>query len=112
VLQLFKLEKLEIKVYTDRKRKAYHDSFKVMFNPESYSQSYENVFNSLQGINTSGRSASYSLSKPSDLSLKLILDSTGVTEYGLTRLLGGGKDVTKMVQQFLELTTLMDGDQT
>jgi hypothetical protein len=107
VLQLFKLEKLEIQVFDTRDRTSPSDTFKVMFNPESYTQSYENVFNALQGINTSGRSARYSLSKPSDLSLKLILDSTGVTEYGLA---DAPKDVSKRVKEFLELTAYMDGD--
>jgi len=114
VLQLFKLEKLEIQVFSTRERTVPSDSFKVMFNPESYTQSYENVFNALQGINTSGRSAKYSLSKPSDLSLKLILDRTGATEYGLSSLMGAlsgtSKDVSQMVQEFLELTAYMDGD--
>lgn len=108
-LSLFKLEKLKIQAYSSRLRTdAMPKTFTVMFNPESYSQSYENVFNNLQGINTSGRSAKYSLSKPSDLSLKLIIDGTGVSSYGLS--LGPSIDVTDEVAKFLELTAYMDGD--
>jgi hypothetical protein len=113
VLQLFKLEKLEFKVFKDRERTkpvVPNSDFRVMFNPESYSQSYENVFNALQGINTSSNKARYSLSKPSDLKLKLIFDGSGVTEYGLSKLLGAGKPVPKMVQEFLESTAEMDGN--
>lgn len=106
-LNLFKLEKLKIHVYSNRKRTGTpDDSFEVMFNPESYTQTYENEFSRKQGINTSGRSARYSLSKPSDLSLKIILDGTGVTEYGGVRRM----DVNKEVQQFLSLTCYMDGE--
>ncbi len=113
LLNLFKLEKLKVQVFSTRERlgkPASKDIFEVMFNPESYSQSFENVFSSSQGINTSGREARYSLSKPSNLSLKLIIDGTGVSNYGAENLLSGIKDVYKEVQRFLELTSYMDGD--
>lgn len=109
LLNLFKLEKLKIHVYENRKRFGLpKDTFEVMFNPESYTFKYENVFSKAQGINTSGRTAKYALSKPSRLSLKIILDGTGVSEYGIS-LLGKKKDVYKQVQKFLDLTAYMDG---
>ncbi|MDJ0715446.1 MAG: hypothetical protein QNJ54_14670 [Prochloraceae cyanobacterium] len=112
----FKLEKLKIQVYEHRGRtgKA-QDTFEVMFNPESYSLKYENIYQYQQGINTSGKEAKYSLSKPQILSLKLILDDTGVTaDYALGALalaekIVGKNDVYKRVQRFLELTSYMDG---
>ncbi len=115
----FKLEKLKILVYGNRLRIGRpQDTFEVMFNPESYSLKYENVYQSDQGNNTSGRTAKYSLSKPQTLSLKLILDDTGVADYGLSGLataafvsqIQGKKDVYKQVHKFLQLTTYMDGD--
>lgn len=97
------------------------ETFEAMFNPESYSLKYENKYHCHQGINTSARSAKYSLSKPSELSLKLILDNSGVVANpGLTNALLTGSallskikaknDVHKRVQRFLELTTAMDGE--
>lgn len=115
----FKLEKLKILAYQDENRTGRaKDTFEVMFNPESYSLKYENVYQKYQGINTSGRTARYSISKPNNLSLKLILDDTGVADYGLygfagASLLGhvsGTKDVYKQVERFLEVTTTMDGN--
>ncbi|NES68525.1 MAG: hypothetical protein F6K24_26470 [Okeania sp. SIO2D1] len=115
----FKLEKLKIYVYKDRSRNDFFkDTFEVMFNPESYSLKYENVYQSYQGINTSGREAKYSLTKPQNLSLKLILDDTGVADYGMFGLGVGGfvgkligkKDVYEQVQYFLQLTTDMNGE--
>ncbi len=121
-----KLEKLKIHVYKDRKRSKDQEvegsPFKVMFNPDSYSLKYENVFQAHQGINTSAREAKYSLSKPSTLSLKLILDNSGVVEasswrYSTGTLLTGsalvdrirGKnDISKRVAKFLSLTSYMD----
>ena len=106
----FKLEKLKIQVYKKANRLGLpQDTFKVMFNPESYSLKYENVYQSnyYQGINTSGKSAKYSHSKPQNLSLKLILDNTGVTDSIPS--LGLKKDVYKQVNRFLKLTTNMDG---
>lgn len=110
LLNLFKLEKLKIHVYDDAKRIGRgSDTFEVMFNPDSYSLNYENVFDKKQGINTSGRSAKYAMSKPTKLSAKLIIDGTGVNVYGLS-VFGKPKDVYKEVQQFLEFTSFMDGD--
>ncbi|MEH1945269.1 MAG: hypothetical protein V7L01_34335 [Nostoc sp.] len=114
----FKLEKLKILVYGNRLRFGLpQDTFEAMFNPESYSLRYENVYQKYQGVNTSGRTAKYSLSKPQKLSLKLILDDTGVADYGLSGFataafvgkLKGTKDIYKQVNRFLQLTTYMDG---
>lgn len=112
LLDLFKLEKLKIQVFSDRERIGSPlpgQTFEVMFNPESYSQSYENVFQKTQAINTSGSEAKYAMSKPSDLSLKLIIDGTGVSTYGITNVLGGKMDVYKKVEDFLQKTSYMDG---
>ena len=114
----FKLEKLKIHVYGNRRRIGLpQETFEAMFNPESYSLKYENVYETYQGINTSGRTAKYSLSKPQNLSLKLILDDTGVADYGglgfatasLVGKLKGKKDIYKQVNRFLQLTNYMDG---
>ncbi len=111
-----KLEKLKIHVYKDKKRDSKPNTFEAMFNPESYSLKYENVYQGFQGINTSGREAKYSLTKPEELSLKLILDDTGVQGYfglamaALVSNVVGLNDVYKQVQRFLKLTCYMDGD--
>ncbi len=113
----FKLEKLKIHVYKDRERKTKaNEPFEVMFNPESYSLKYENIYQCKQGINTSGKEAKYSSSKPKILSLKLILDDTGVVaDYALGALalaekIEGKNDVYKRFQRFLKLTTYMQGE--
>lgn len=117
----FQLEKLKIHVYDDRRRVGSPgDTFEAMFNPESYSLQYENVFQAYQGINTSGREVKYSLSKPSELSLELLLDDSGVipktgatgtifTGSALVKKLRGQNDVYSQVQRFLQLTNYMDG---
>ncbi|NEQ10443.1 MAG: LysM peptidoglycan-binding domain-containing protein [Moorea sp. SIO4E2] len=120
----FKLEKLKILAYKVTKHEdkvikgEFFGTFEAMFNPESYSLKYENVYQKYQGINTTGRTARYSLSKPQNLSLKLILDDTGVADYGAlgfatASLVGnvlGTKDIYQQVNHFLELTTYMNGD--
>ncbi len=108
---LFKIEKLKITAYNDRERNIEDNTFEAMFNPESYSLRYETVFQEIQGLNTSGREAKYSLSKPNKLSLKIILDDSGVTDFGAVMLPGlcKDKDVYKQVRKFLKLTYTMDG---
>src|SRR3954466_9584715 len=87
----FKLHKLKIKAYGSRLRSGLpQDTFVVMFNPTSLSMRHENVFQKLQGINTSGRRAMYSHSRAKELQLDLVLDGTGVTDFGITTLLGKG----------------------
>jgi len=110
LLDIFKLEKLKIYSYEDAKRIKHDDVFEVMFNPESYSLSYENVYDPKQGINTTGSPAHYSISKPAQLSLKIIFDGTGVNTYGWTNLREGRTAVEAHVEAFLEQTTNMDGN--
>ncbi len=122
-----KLEKLTIKSYKTADREAIQgpkmfgdDSnfdpivFKAMFNPESYSLNFQNVYSRKQGINTSGREAKYSLTLPEKINLKLILDGTRVDEYQnliSTRLRGKKEhDVNTRVKHFLEMAGYMDGE--
>jgi len=101
---LFKLEKLKIHIYDDRKRIGMPQAtFEAMFNPEFYSLKCANQYQDSQGINSSGASLKYSLSRPSEMSLKLILDGTGVAVVG-------SKNVYKEVEYFLKLTTKMNGN--
>jgi hypothetical protein len=111
-LPSFKLEKLNINVYGNRLRIGLpKSSFEVMFNPESFSMKHENVFEKLQGINTSGRTARYSHSRSDQLALTLLIDGTGVSDYLALTLLGFGHDpVAKQIETLLELCFYMDGD--
>ncbi len=59
-----------------------------MFNPESYSLAYQNEFSKPQGINSSGKGIKYILSKPANLSLKIIIDGTGASEIGISPIVG------------------------
>jgi len=109
LLNVSKLEKLKILSYNNRKRTGKPQQFEVMFNPESYSFSYENVYDKKQALNSTGKPAGYSISRPRQLSIKIILDATGVNNYGLSVGSETTIDVYRQVQTFLELTTLMDG---
>lgn len=108
-----KLEKLTIVSHKNTNGTGQDQTFEAMFNPESYSLHYQNVYDHMQGINTSGRKARYSLTKPERLQLKLILDGTRVDEYQnpISIRLRGKKDhdVYHRVQDFLEMTSYMDG---
>ncbi len=109
LLKLFKLEKLKMEVYpkSDRSGRP-EDVLEVMFNPESYSLSYENVFSKVQPPNSSGNAARYQMSKPAKLSLKIIVDGTGVSDHGIIAL-AKPKKVKDGVKQFLEAAFYMDG---
>lgn len=83
VKNVYKLEKLKIKAYSKSERITQTtEPFEVMFNPESYCMNHEVSYKTDQGINTSGASAKYSLTKPRELFLKLIFDDTGIVSHG------------------------------
>jgi hypothetical protein len=113
ILPRFKLEKLKIRVYKTATR-AEDDlvsTFKVMYNPESFSMKHANAYHKFQGINTSSRKALYSYSRSEELALDLILDGTGVGDFGASTLFGKGTpSVSKQVDQFLKLCFEMDGN--
>jgi hypothetical protein len=119
----WKLEKLTIYSYSNVARTENKKQFEVMFNPDSYSLSYENIYSGYQALNTSGRVSKYILSKPSNLSLKLIFDGTGVSEFSLPlsetyfdpvfelrRPWANTQTVTQRIDEFVKLTAVMDGD--
>lgn len=108
----FKLQKLQINVYGNRRRIGLPQAtFTVMFNPATFTMHHENKFEPYQGINTSSRRARYSYSPANALKLDLVFDGTGVTDMGITTLLGKGtKSVAEQIDKFLQLCLLMDGN--
>ncbi len=108
---LFKLEKLKIKAYKARTRSTADQvgTFEAMFNPESFKQKYEILYGKHQGFNATNKKVNYSRSKPRELSLKLLLDGTGVEELGFKKL-GPRQTVAERVKRFLDLTFRMNGE--
>ena len=124
-----KLEKLKIKSFLAGKRGnevfyALNKTYEAWFNPESYSFRYENEFQPVQGINTAGNGAKYSLTRSRTLSLKLIIDDTSATSgiasgasstsFSRTsrRFLQKKtpKTIHDQVEEFLDIAARMDGD--
>lgn len=110
-LDLFKLEKLTISGFTTDKRagKPPPDMvFEAMFNPATYSQTYSSVWAKLPGVNASGARLYYQRSEPSDLTLDLVLDGTGVDEMGIVTLIAP-KTVDERLQSFLQVAYTYNG---
>lgn len=87
-----------------------NDIFTVMFNPESFSQTYTNEYGSVADINNKNEKTKFVKSRPSNFRLKIIIDGTGVTNLGISNLpiLGDDSDVYTKVDKFLKLTWLPD----
>lgn len=110
---LFKLHKLKIVSYSDPERATGQSSgeFEAMFNPASITIAYKNKFDTQQGLSTTGAEARYTGSTVDSVSLKLILDGTGVTDFGLDIWRGKGTaSVTEQVKSFLDLCYHMKED--
>ncbi len=96
----FKLQKLEICAYKDEKRTGTPVLvFEAMFNPASYSQAYPIHWTSQKVADTGKTRLVSDCRPPRELSLKLVLDGTGVTEMGVRAL--GRKSVEKRVKELL-----------
>lgn len=110
--RLVKLEKLKIRVYGNRLRAGLPKStFEVMFNPTSLSTRHRNVYHQLPGINSGGQRATYAHTAAEVLNLRLVIDGTGVTDFGLTKLIGRGTaSVAKQIDEFLAACFYVDGD--
>ncbi|MEM0999653.1 MAG: hypothetical protein AAGN35_21525 [Bacteroidota bacterium] len=114
LLKLNKLEKMVIMVFDKPERATFAPKkYEVMFNPTTYSLTYENNFSKLQGINTTGRPSKFALAPPDTLEVTLIIDGTGVRKIGsqqlLDELFGAEDDVYGEVQDFLQATTEVNG---
>lgn len=56
-------------------------SFEVMFNPESYSETFSTVYKKINTTNSGIEEYAYLKSLPQDFKLKIIIDGTGVSNY-------------------------------
>lgn len=98
------LTKMEIQGFADLKRQRKIGTWTAMFNPQHYRQQFQVDYAKPQGINTSGKALSYTLTPPSLLSFTLLVDGT------TDKVNGSGKSVAKHVEELLNLTKNMNGD--
>lgn len=107
ILDFGKLAKLKIKP-------ASGDPFVVMFNPESYSQTFSTEYRDVKNINTGIEESVYAKTLPQDFKLKIIIDGTGVADYNSEFFPKGWidskKTVLERVKQFLDLAWYPDND--
>lgn len=101
-----KLVKLKVKAFNTAERRGApgkSDVFEAMFNPASYQQTYSIVYSS--GKKAADRQ--YLREAPSELSLTLVLDGTGVDEMGVFAF--GRKSVRERVEDFKRVAYDYDG---
>jgi hypothetical protein len=80
--------------------------FQVMFNPESYTETFSNVYRKKEDVNTGMEEYVYVKTMPQDFKLKIIIDGTGVTNYRSTVFpvfKNSEKSVYEQVNEFLKL---------
>jgi nucleoid-associated protein YgaU len=109
---LLKLQKLKILAFSDGERSQAKKvgTFEAMFNPDSFKQNYAIKYGKNRSPNSSERKGKYVWSEPSELSLDLVLDGSGVSEMGVSLLFGGPKTVSEQIKEFLNLTVHMNGE--
>ena len=80
--------------------------FTVMFNPESYTETFSNLYRTKEDVNTGMEEYVYVKTMPQDFKLKLIIDGTGVTRFNsplFPVLKNMEEDVHEKVNEFLKL---------
>jgi len=107
---LFKLEKLKIEAYSDRARSAKIGEFVAMFNPTTLNQTFDVQYEAASDAGGVCHEARFVRKKPADLSVKLLLDGTGVNEIGLVSLFGARRTVGERISDFLRLAYEVNGD--
>lgn len=109
---LFKLHKLKIEAYSQRARDAASKlgEFEAMFNPTTLSQTFANQYQAADSAGGVCHEARFVRKKPADLSLKLLLDGTGVETIGIITLFGANKTVSQRIADFLALAYRVGGD--
>lgn len=100
---LFKLAKLTIEGFEDESRQGRpQGTFKAQYNPETLSMRHESVYQA-------HRRGQFSYSKPSRLTVDLVIDGTGVDHLGVD-LLAGVPTVAEQIQKFLAVCYQIQGD--
>lgn len=60
---------------------AAEQEFEVMFNPESYTETFSNIYRRKEDVNTGMEEYVYVKTMPQEFKLKIIIDGTGVTNF-------------------------------
>ncbi|MCB0005153.1 MAG: hypothetical protein KDE09_07730 [Anaerolineales bacterium] len=112
-LKPFKLQKLTIEAYEDVERFVRAGAvFRAMYNPESFSLEHTIQHTPNRGLNTTGGANKYLYTPPSTLNLTLIIDGSGVHEFGLAtawRKLRRQNIVDEQIDLFLDLCYNVNG---
>ncbi len=87
------------------------ETFTVMFNPESYSEKFVIKYREKKTARNGVEEYMYVKSLPQDFSLKIIIDTTGVTDFSVPyiSLFNKGENVYTKVNQFLRLAWFPGG---
>jgi nucleoid-associated protein YgaU len=108
---IFKLEKLEIEAFSDPERSAdVGEPFEAMFNPDSLSEALSIAYRAQPGVNDKTAVNHIAEVLPGHLSVKLLLDGSGVGEIGLLSLFGSAPTVEDQIERFKALAYDVNGD--
>ena len=96
------LKKMAIEAFRKADYSGAHETFVVMFNPNTYSQKYEVEYQARQGQGDSGSPQVFGKIKPQEYTFEFLFDGTGTAAEKV--------DVQKTVDRFLTVTGKHDGE--
>jgi hypothetical protein len=104
-----KFVKLKIACYDKRTRinGTEKKSIDVMFNPQSFSQTFANNYAAAQGYKNTAQTTNFISVGSGDLSLSLLFDGTGVTEPAARS--SAARSVPQQVKEFLDVAYVVKG---
>ncbi len=105
------LRKLNIIAYSDKGFKTKIGEQQVPINPESYSQTYQIIYNKKQAPGSSSGSPDYNQTPSQAMKFELVFDGTGVMPTALPGLLPFTEDgIAAQLKTFLNLVFTFNGD--
>jgi len=110
---IFKLEKLKIEAFSKVERDAgskVGEPFVAMFNPESLSEAFSIAYRAARTVGDKKEPAKIEQAPPGSLSVKLLLDGSGVGEIGLINLLAPPPTVEDQIKTFKTLAYALNGE--
>lgn len=106
----FKLEKLKIKAFSVKETgdggedHTVKGDLTVMFNPTTYSRKFTNVFRTEASSDGEKSQAKLGYREADNLNLELIIDGTGVADFGFETIAGiGTESVPEQIEKIVDL---------
>jgi phage tail protein X len=106
-----KLQKMEIKAYSDPEFSSFVGKFTVDINPATYEQTYSICYNDTRAQGSNGPSPEFNKVSNADMTFEFVFDGTGVISGALPGIETYSEDgIADRIDEFKEIVSGYDGE--